>query len=112
MKKGGIYTLAEMSLVMRNQCLQGKVKTNSQKYIDFKKLEQKLDDKFLDEEKAVDIITKQLSDLSSVKWEHCLGIVKLVDMVEEAAMDLKVVGNVAIMKNPVIVCLAENARIR
>ncbi len=111
MKKGGRYTLAEMSLVMRNQWLQGKVKTDSQKYIDFKKLEQKLDDKFLDEEKVVDIITHQLSDLSSVKYDHCLGIIKLVDMVEVAAMDLEVVGNVAIMKNPVIVCLAENARI-
>ena len=107
-KKPGKYTPSEMSLILRNQCLQGQIKVEYQNLTDFEKLESKLDEEFLDMERVVDIVTQQLTDSKPVRWDDYAGFIKLVDTVEMGHLDLTAVGNRATMNNPMTVRLIES----
>ena len=106
-KKGGRYTTHEMSHIMRTYCLQGKLVKEFKNIVDFETLENQLDDQFLDKERIVDIISRQLDEHRAVKWNDYQGFIELVSLVEKGNLDLKAIDNEEIMCNPMTVRLIE-----
>jgi Pao retrotransposon peptidase len=106
-KRSGRYSNQEMSLILRNHCLQGKVKTDCQNITDYSLLESKLDEEYLDKERVVDMVTQQLTDTKPVRWDDYQGFIDLVNQVEMAHLDLTAIGNSNILNNPMSVRLIE-----
>ncbi len=106
-KKGGRYTPHEMSHIMRTYCLQGRLVKEFKNIVDFDTLESQLDDQFLDKERIVDIITRQLDDHKAIKWNDYQAFIDLVSLVEKGNLDLKAIDNEEIMCNPMTVRLIE-----
>jgi len=107
-KRPGRYTDSEMSLILRNNCLEGQVKLDYQNLTDFKKLEEKLDDEYLDKEKVVDMITTQLTEFRAVGYNDYAAFIELVNTVEMAHLDMEAVGNTNTLNNPMTVRLIES----
>ena len=107
-KKTGRYTPQEISLILRNHCLQGQVKNDYQNLTDFKMIEDRLDEEYLDKERVVDMVTQQLTEARPIKWDDYNGFVDLVNMVEMGHLDLAAAGNSTTMSNPMTVRLIES----
>ena len=65
-----------MSLILRNHCLQGQVKNDYQNLTDFKMIEDRLDEEYLDKERVVDMVTQQLTEARPIKWDDYNGFIQ------------------------------------
>ena len=96
-----------MSLILRNHCLQGSLRAEYQNLVDFSLLISKLDKEYLDKERVVDLVTRQLAEFRPVKAEDYSGFIGLVTMIEMAHLDLSAVKNSTTLCNPMTVRLIE-----
>ena len=86
--KSGGYDEECISHLLRNQCLAGEPKTlvrNMEKLDEIWKL---LDDKYEDRAEVIDQIQRQIDQLRFLEDGDYAGVVKLVDIVERARLDL------------------------
>ena len=99
----GAYDEKHMSHILRHECLTGDAKTLVHNIHDFRKLWEKLDEKYDDESEVVEIVSKQIYNLRKVEEEDYDGLVKLIDIVEKANLDLTAMGSTAVLNNPMTV---------
>ena len=104
----GTFDKKYMSHIMRNQCLSGEAKAVVHNVIDYDALWEKLEEKFNDESEVIEQITRQISGLKHLEDGDYAGLVKLVDVVERANMDLNALGNSSVLNNPMTVRLVMN----
>ena len=99
----GCYDKKHMSHILRHECLTGDAKNLVYNIHEFDDLWKKLDDKYDDEGEVVEQITKQITSLKKVEEEDYEGLVRLVDVIERANLDLTAMGNTAVLNNPMTV---------
>ena len=102
------YDNVHMSHILRNQCLSGEPKTLVHNVLDYVEIWKKLEDKYNDESEVIEQITKQITTLKNLEDGDYAGIIKLVDVVERANLDLRAAGNTTVLNNPMTVRLIMN----
>ena len=102
------YDTVHMSHILRNQCLSGEPKTLVHNVLDYEEIWKKLEDKYNDESEVIEQITKQITTLKNLEDGDYAGIIKLVDVVERANLDLRAAGNTTVLNNPMTVRLIMN----
>ena len=101
----GCFDERQMSLILRNECLSGEAKSLVHNIHDYTALWEKLDEKYDDEAEVVEQITRQITNLKKLEEEDYNGLVKLVDTLEKANLDLTAMGSTAVLSNPMTVRL-------
>ena len=99
------YDKTHMSHILRNQCLSGEAKSLVHNILDYDQVWIKLEDKYNDESEVIEMITKQITSLKLLEEGDYSGLVRLVDTLEKANLDLSASGNTAILNNPMTVRL-------
>ena len=99
----GVYDEKHMSHILRHECLTGDAKNLVHNIHSFQDLWAKLDEKYDDEAEVVEIVSRQIYMLKKVEEEDYEGLVKLIDIVEKANLDLTAMGSTAVLNNPMTV---------
>ena len=101
----GHYDQKQLSHVIRNECLSGeaqKLVKNLHRYDDIWK---KLDDKYDDQSEVIEIITREITGLKQVEEGEYKAFIDLVNIVEQASLDLAEMDKASVLNNPVTVRL-------
>lgn len=105
--KNGSYTDEQLSHILRNYCLTGKLQEEVKNVFDYKKLWEKLDEDCHDEEEVVEEITREIHELKPVKEYDYTGFIQLVDLVEQADSDLNALNVTSVLNNKMTLRVVE-----
>ena len=97
--KNNNYTEEQLSHILRNHCLTGKLQSDVRNIFDYKKIWEKLDEDCHDEEEVVEEITREIYDLKPIKEYDYSGFINLVDLVEQADCDLNAINVTNVLNN-------------
>ena len=102
-EESGMFNMDQMSLMLRNECLQGAPRTLVHNIYNYGDIWEKLNDVYDDETQVVQIITKQLLSFKEIQDEDMDTFVEFVDLVEKAHYDLQAYQSSNVLSNPITV---------
>ena len=100
-----LYDKKAMSHIIRSECLSGEAKKLVQGIHDYDLIWTKLRDKYDDQGEVIEQISLQISGLKKVDEEDYDGLVKFVDVIERAELDMKATNSASVLNNPLTVRL-------
>lgn len=104
-EQSGEFNAAQMSQVLRLECLKDAPRTLVSNVYDYDELWQRLDDAYLDKQQVVDQVTHELMNTKVAGKGDYEGFIKFVDQVERAHFDLSAMGKTHVMNHPMTTAL-------
>lgn len=101
----GYYNDKQLGHVIRNECLSGDAQKLVRNLYKIEDIWKKLDDKYEDQSEVIELITKEITGLKKVEDDDYNSFIGLVNIVEQAAMDLGQMDQSSVLSNPVTVRL-------
>ena len=95
----GLHDKDSMAYLIRNQCLSDKIQRFVRNMEDYDEIWKVLDDKFDDKSEVIDQIHKQINSLKCLEDGDYAGVINLVDVLEQAKLDLQATGGVNSLNN-------------
>ena len=99
----GMYDKRHMSHILRSESLTGEARQLVSNIHDYDTIWRKLEEKYDDKGEVIEQISLQLMALKKIDDEDYTGLVKFVDTVERAEMDMKAADSVGVLNNPLTV---------
>ena len=98
--KPGKYDEDSVSHILRNQCLLGEPKTLVKNVDRLEQIWKILDSRYEDKAEVIDQIQKQIDQLRFLEDGDYAGVVKLVDVLERADLDLQAINGSQTLNSP------------
>ena len=102
-EEAGMFTEEQMSLLLRNECLQGAPKALVQNIYEYEEIWDKLNEVFDDEAQVVQMITKQIISFKEIGEDDMDTFIDFVDIIEKAHYDLQAYQSTNVLSNPVTI---------
>ena len=99
----GCFSEDQMSLLLRNECLQGAPKNLVHNIYEYAEIWEKLNESYDDEAQVVQLITQQITSFREIPEDDMDGFVNFVEMIEKAFYDLQAYQSTDVLSNPVTV---------
>ena len=99
----GAFSESQMSLLLRNECLQGAPKSLVHNIYEYTDIWEKLNEMYDDEAQVVQIITKQLMSFKEIQEDDMDGFIDFVDTIEKAYYDLRAYKSTDVLSNTMTV---------
>ena len=93
------FTNSELSLVLRNECLQGSLRALVHNVYDYRELWAKLDERYDDEDVVVESVMEQIINFKPISESDMSGFINYVETLEKAHYDLVAYGLDSVLSN-------------
>ena len=103
LQDSGRYEEKHLSQVMRNECLHGEAQKLVRNLNKMEDIWRKLDQKYDDKSEVIAMISREISGLPYVEEKDFKSFIELVDVLEQASLDLEQMGKSGILNNPITV---------
>ena len=97
------FSPSQMSLLLRNECLQGPPKLLVASIYEYEDIWEKLNEVYDDEGQVVQAITRQILTYKEIPEDDMNGFVEYVEMIEKAYFDLRAYKSTDVLANPVTI---------
>ena len=95
-----MYTDAQQAHIMQTECLSGEAKQLCENIFCIKEIWEKLEEVYHDPHKLIDMITCQITEQPEITNRDFQGLIKFVDLIDRANVDLATMSHSSVMDNP------------